>query len=189
MKTASINGVIFNCSKCHISQPQISFYSAIFTVQGMKSDPTKNETFKTSLHHRIWKNYSHFGINKLSSAISARPCSQDHISLWQVSNWDWTSPTDTSFHHLKQWICNTLLKTTLTYCNQTKPVDTYRCQQIQIGSTPYTEQPPDSLCFQDPDRHRNLICQHWTWVLISYFWTRKIRYIHIWMPHYSFQWL
>ena len=33
----------------------------------------------------------------------------------QVSNWDWTPSTDASFHHLKQWIYNTLLKTTLAY--------------------------------------------------------------------------
>ena len=41
----------------------------------------------------------------------------------QVSNWDWTPSTDTSFHQLKQWICSTLLKTTLAYYDHTKPVE------------------------------------------------------------------
>ena len=43
----------------------------------------------------------------------------------QVSNWDWTPSTDASFHHLKQWICNTLLKTTLAYYDFTKPVEVH----------------------------------------------------------------
>ena len=30
-----------------------------------------------------------------------------------------------SFHHLKQWICNTLLKTTLAYYDHTKPVEVH----------------------------------------------------------------
>ena len=34
METAQEYGLVFNSSKCSISQPQISFYSAISTVQG-----------------------------------------------------------------------------------------------------------------------------------------------------------
>ena len=41
MKTAANNGLVFNSSKCYISQPQISFYGAIFSVQGIKHDPNK----------------------------------------------------------------------------------------------------------------------------------------------------
>ena len=41
----------------------------------------------------------------------------------QVSNWDWIPSTDAALHHLKQWICNTLLKTTLAYYDLTKPVE------------------------------------------------------------------
>ena len=33
----------------------------------------------------------------------------------QISQWDWNPSTDNCFQKLKQWICNTLLKTTLTY--------------------------------------------------------------------------
>ena len=41
MKAAQQNGLVFNSSKCHISQPQISFYGAIFLAKGMKPDPKK----------------------------------------------------------------------------------------------------------------------------------------------------
>ena len=40
----------------------------------------------------------------------------------QVSHWDWNPSTDIAFQKLKQWICKTLLNTTLTYFDSTKPV-------------------------------------------------------------------
>ena len=40
----------------------------------------------------------------------------------QVTNWDWNPSTDQSFHHLKSWICNNLLKTTLAYYDRTQPL-------------------------------------------------------------------
>ena len=40
----------------------------------------------------------------------------------QVSKWDWTPSTDSTFQQLKQWICKTLLKTTLTYYDRTQPL-------------------------------------------------------------------
>ena len=41
MKTAQGHGLVFNSSKCTIHKSQISFYGTIFTVQGMRLDPTK----------------------------------------------------------------------------------------------------------------------------------------------------
>ena len=41
MQIAQDHGLVFNSNKCSIHQPQISFYGAIFTVQGMKPDPVK----------------------------------------------------------------------------------------------------------------------------------------------------
>ena len=41
MHTAQEHGLVFNSSKCSICQSQISFYDAIFTVQGMKPDTAK----------------------------------------------------------------------------------------------------------------------------------------------------
>ena len=40
----------------------------------------------------------------------------------QVSQWDWKPSTDSAFQQLKQWICNTLLKTTLAYYDRTQPL-------------------------------------------------------------------
>ena len=39
-----------------------------------------------------------------------------------MSKWDWTPSTDSTFQQLKQWICNTLLKTTLAYYDRTQPL-------------------------------------------------------------------
>ena len=38
----------------------------------------------------------------------------------QVSKWDWTPSTDSAFQQLKQWICKTLLKTTLAYYDRSQ---------------------------------------------------------------------
>ena len=46
MQTAIQQGLVFNSSKCAMCQSQISFYGAIFTVQGMKPDPTKVQTLQ-----------------------------------------------------------------------------------------------------------------------------------------------
>ena len=40
----------------------------------------------------------------------------------QATNWDWNPSTDQAFNHLKSWVCNMLLKTTLTYYDHTKPL-------------------------------------------------------------------
>ena len=41
MQTAKEHDIVFNSAKCHIRQPQIAFYGAVFTAQGMWPDPTK----------------------------------------------------------------------------------------------------------------------------------------------------
>ena len=38
----------------------------------------------------------------------------------QVSKWDWTPSTDSTFQQLKQWICKTLLETTLAYYDRSQ---------------------------------------------------------------------
>ena len=45
IKTAK-NGSVFNSHKCSSRQPQITFYVAIFTAQGMKPDPTEIQTLQ-----------------------------------------------------------------------------------------------------------------------------------------------
>ena len=36
MESAKTHGIVFNSTKCHIRQPQIAFYGAVFTGQGMQ---------------------------------------------------------------------------------------------------------------------------------------------------------
>ena len=40
----------------------------------------------------------------------------------QISQWDWNPLKDSSFQKLKQWICNTQLKTTLIYYDRNLPL-------------------------------------------------------------------
>ena len=47
---------------------------------------------------------------------------KDHILREQFLHWDLNPCTDVAFHELEQWICNTLLKTTLAYFDYTKPM-------------------------------------------------------------------
>ena len=43
--------------------------------------------------------------------------------LWeQTVKWDWNPLTNAAFQHLKAWIYQTLLNTTLVYYDQSKPV-------------------------------------------------------------------
>ena len=46
MQTATQQGLVFSSSKCAICQSQISFYGAIFTVQGMKPDHAKVQAWQ-----------------------------------------------------------------------------------------------------------------------------------------------
>ena len=62
-------------------------------------------------------------INKLPTTIIPDITHKTTFLREQVSNWDWIPSTDASFHCLKQWICNTLLKTTLAYYDRTKQIE------------------------------------------------------------------
>ena len=41
MESAKTHGIVLNSAKRHIRQPQIAFYGAVFTGQGMRPDPSK----------------------------------------------------------------------------------------------------------------------------------------------------
>ena len=46
MQTAYEHSIAFNSTMCQIRQPQIVFYSAVFTAQGMQLDPIKIPTLQ-----------------------------------------------------------------------------------------------------------------------------------------------
>ena len=105
VKTAAKLGPIFNSKKCHISQPQITFYRPTFSAQGMKPDPIMIRHYRTFHLHKIK--------NKLQSFLGLvnylQPFLPDIATkttfLWQqVSEWNWNPSTDSSFQKLKQWM-------------------------------------------------------------------------------------
>ena len=59
-QTAQDHGLVFNSNKSSICQPQISFYGAIFTAQGMKPDPVKVHALQDLPAPTLPNNSSHF---------------------------------------------------------------------------------------------------------------------------------
>ena len=123
MESAKTHGTVFNSTKCHIRQPQIAFYSAVFTGQGMQQDPSKLQALQDLPAPDLQtKLQSFLGlINYLQPFI---PCLSAKTSFLQeqLSQRDWNPSTDAAFQHLKAWICQTLLNVTLAYYDRTKPV-------------------------------------------------------------------
>ena len=130
MKIAQQHGLIFNSNKCQISKQQITFYGAIFTAEGMKSDPIKVQALQDLPTPQSQKELQSFvGLINYLQPFLQNLSHKTTFLREQISNWDWTPSTDASFHCLKQWIGNTLLKTTLDYYDCTKPVkNSHRCQ-------------------------------------------------------------
>ena len=97
----------------------------------------------------------------------------------QANTWDWTPSTDASFYRLKQWICNTLLKTTLAYYDHTHPVQKQTvASKYGLGAALIQNNHPIAFASKTL-----------TDILpFSSFRVRKISHLHIWMPHYSIQW-
>ena len=123
MKTAAKQGLVFNSNKCHISQPQITFYGTIFSAQGIKPDPMKIQALQDLPTPQTQKQLQSFlgHVNYLQPFLPGI-ASKTTFLCKQISQWDWNPSTDNSFQKLKQWICNTLLKTTLAYYDRHQPL-------------------------------------------------------------------
>ena len=123
MQTAQDHGLVFNKNKCSVCQAKISFYGAIFTVQGMKPDPVKVQALQDlPTPHHPKQLQAFLGLINYLQPFLPGLASKTTSLREQVTNWDWDPSTDQSFHHLKSWICNTLLKTTLAYYDMTQPL-------------------------------------------------------------------
>ena len=123
MKTASKNGLVFNSHKCGIRQLQITFYGAIFTSKGMKPNPMKIQALQDLLTPDNHKQLQPFlGLINYLQHFLPNLASKTSFLREQILNWDWNPSTDIAFQKLKQWICKTLLNTTLAYFDLTKPV-------------------------------------------------------------------
>ena len=125
MESAKTHGIVFNSAKCHIRQPQIAFYGAVFTGQGMWMDPSKIQALQDLPAPDSQTKLQYFLglIHYLQPFIPGLLAKTSF--LWeQLSQWDWNPSLDVLFHCLKSWICQTLLKVTLVYYDRTKPVMT-----------------------------------------------------------------
>ena len=123
MKTAAKQGLVFSSNKCHISQPQITFYGTIFSAQGMKPDPMKLQALQDLPTPQTQKQLQLFlGLVNYLQPFLPGIASKTTFLHEQISQWDWNPSTDNSFQKLKQWICNTFLKTTLAYYDRHQPL-------------------------------------------------------------------
>ena len=123
MKTAQGQGLVFNSNKCAICQSSISFYGAVFTVWGMRPDPAKVQALQNLPAPQNPKQLQSFlGLVNYLQPFRPSLASKTTFLREQVTNWDWNPSTDQTFSHLKSWICNMLLKTTLAYYDCTKPL-------------------------------------------------------------------
>ena len=123
MKMTQGQGLVFNSSKCGICQPKISFYGAIFTVQGMRPDPAKVQALQDLPAPQNPKQLQSFlGLINYLQPFLPSLASKTRFFREQVTNWDWNPSTDQAFNSLKSWVCSMLLKTTLTYYDHTKPL-------------------------------------------------------------------
>ena len=123
IKIGSQHGIIFNSSKCQIRQSQIAFYSAVLNTQGILPDPSKIQALQDlPIPDSPVKLQSFLGlIHYLQPFIPGS--SNKTMFLWeQLTRWDGNPLTDTAFQYLKAWISQTLLNTTLAYCDGSKPV-------------------------------------------------------------------
>ena len=123
LKTASERGLVLNSRKCQISKPQITFFGTIFSAKGIKLDPIKIQALQDLPTPQNQKQLQSFlGLVNYLQPFLPDIASKTTFLREQVYKWDWTPSTDSTFQQLKQWICNTLLKTTLAYYNRTQPL-------------------------------------------------------------------
>ena len=88
----------------------------------MKPDPTEVQAFQDlPTPHNPKQLQSFLGLINYLQPFLPSLASKTTFLREEVINWDWNPSTDQTFHHLKSWICNTLLRTTLAYYDCTQP--------------------------------------------------------------------
>ena len=123
MQSAKTHGIMFNSTKCHIRQPQIPFYGAVFTAHGMWPDPAKIQALQDlPAPDSQTKLQSFLGLISYLQPFIPGLSNKAVFLQEQLAQWDWNPSTDAAFQSLKAWICQTLLKVTLAYYDRSKPV-------------------------------------------------------------------
>ena len=89
----------------------------------MKPDPKKIQALQDLLTQQTQKQLQSFlGLVNFLQPFLPDIAAKTTFLREQVSKWDWTPSTDSTFQQLKQWICKTLLKTTLAYYDRSQPL-------------------------------------------------------------------
>ena len=103
----------------------------------MKLDPIKIQALQDLLTLQNQKQLQSFlGLVNYLQPFLPDIASKTTFVKEQVSKWDWTPSTDSGFQQLKQWICNTLLTTTLAYYDRTQPLTIQTdASQYGLGAT------------------------------------------------------
>ena len=115
--------IVFNSTKCWIRKPQIAFYGTVFTAQGMQLDHAKIQALQDLPTPDSQVKLRFFlGLINYLQLFMPGLSSKTMFLHGQLTKWDWNPSTDAAFQHIKAWICQTLLNTTLMYYNRSKPV-------------------------------------------------------------------
>ena len=79
----------FNSNKCHISQPQITFYGTIFSAQGIKPDPMKIQALQDLPTPQLQKQLQSFlGLVNYLQPFLPGIASKTTFLCKQISQWD-----------------------------------------------------------------------------------------------------
>ena len=106
-----------------IRQPQIAFYGAVFTAQGMWPDPSKIQALQDlSTPNSQAKLQSFLDLLNYLQPFIPGLSAKTIFLCEQLAEWDWNPSTDAAFQHLKACICQNLLNATLAYYDRSKPV-------------------------------------------------------------------
>ena len=98
-------------------------FGTIFSAKGMMPDPIKIQALQDLPTPQTQKQLQSFlGLVNYLQPFLPDIAAKTTFLREQVSKWDWTPSTDSVFQQLKQWICKTLLKTTLAYYDRSQPL-------------------------------------------------------------------
>ena len=94
LKTMELSLIV----KCHTRQPQIAFYGAVFTAQGMQLDPSKIQALQDfPTPDSQTKLQSFLGLfNYLQPFITGLSTKTKFLHE-QLTDWDWHPSTDPAF--------------------------------------------------------------------------------------------
>ena len=96
------HGIIFNSAKFCIRQPQIPFYGAVFTAQGMQLDLSKIQALQDlSTPDSQAKLQSFLGLINYMQPFIPSLSAKITFLCEQLTKWDWNPSTDEAFQCLK----------------------------------------------------------------------------------------